>query len=261
MCGYQSRKDRTMLKFIAGFSVGLLPGLILAASIQSHAQLYDFQGNQKEQVVMLSNWSDGQRFSSYNQSPDKARTYFPEGSKVWIWCDGKSSMNQIKKIDTNGNSEWTTINLAEKPVCNSPPLLMSNYTFPRQRWVISKTSDKELIAIQKQLEIEKEFKVTKIISDEKGLFYLVFDPTIPSIYEMGGYRLLDGNLNQISVFEGAPLSPFIDLNNDTVPEFFFPSSDGADAWLYRLFPNLDTENSHYDEFIRQQKKKLSIGDQ
>ncbi|MDH3511202.1 MAG: hypothetical protein OER85_10160 [Gammaproteobacteria bacterium] len=247
-----------MTKFIVGLFFGLLSESAWAAGPQSHAQLYDLKGNQDGQVVMLSNWTEGQRFSTYEESPDAARKYFPEGSKVWIWCDGKSSVNQVKKIDTSGYGGWTTVDLAKKPVCGSTPLLMSNHVFPKQRWSTSNAPEKDVQAIQKKVTIEKGLQVTAINSEEKGSFYLVFDPTISSVYEMGGYRLLNGSMDQISVFEGSPLPPLIDLNNDTFPEFFFPSSDGLDAWIYELFPKLDMENSHYDEFIRNERKRLGI---
>jgi len=243
------------VKFLCFLALTIMPELLLAAGPQGHAQIYDLQGNRKGQVVMLSNWPDGRRLAIYEESPASARRYFSRARPVWIWCDGKSNRNRVKKIDLDG-SGWTTIDLAVTPACNSKPLLMSNYQFPKQRWSAAEGSETDVRAIRKKLKTEEKLRVTKITSEQKGTFYLVFDPRISSSYDSGGYRFLDGHLNQISIFEGAPLSPLVDLNNDSVPEFFFPSSDGLDAWIYQMFPKLDTENSQHDEFIRQKQKEM-----
>jgi hypothetical protein len=122
---------------------------------------------------------------------------------------------------------------------------MSNDEFPTQRWHATDASRQEVAAIRAKLAPGPALKVTKITSDRKGIFFLVFDPSIPAIYDSGGHRLMDERLNQVSVVEQAPLVPLIDLDGDGVPEFFVPSSDGMDAWLYRLFPQVDREMSHY----------------
>jgi hypothetical protein len=233
-----------------------IPAYVFAAGPQSHAQLYDLLGGENGQVVMLSNSVEGHRFSTYEESPSSARKYFPDDARVWISCEGKQSTNQISKIDTSGKLGWTTIDLREKPDCASKPLLMSNHEFPKQSWMTESPSDEESRAIAEKIRGSERAKVTKIVNSKGEVFYLVFDPTISSIYDMGGYRFLDRVLNQISMFEGAPLMPLIDLNGDEVPEFFFPSSDGLDAWLHQLFPRLNTENSLHDKALQPEPPPL-----
>jgi hypothetical protein len=233
-----------------------IPTYVLAAGPQSRAQLYELLGGESDQVVMLSNWVEGYRFSTYEESPDSAREHFSDDARVWISCEGKPSTNQISKIDTSGDLGWTTIDLREKPDCASGPALMSNHEFPKPKWSAEAPSDEESRAIAERTRASERAKVTKIVNSKKEVFYLVFDPTISSIYELGGYRFLDRALKQISVFEGAPLIPLIDLDGDEVPEFFFPSSDGLDAWLYQLFPRLNTESSLHDKALQPEPPPL-----
>lgn len=227
-----------------------MPAYVLAVGPQSHAQLYELAGGESGQVVMLSNHVEEHRFATYEESPDSARKHFLDGARVWISCEGRQSTNRISKIGSGGDFGWTTIDLEEKPDCASKPLLMSNHEFPRQRWMAEAPADEESRAIAEKIRDSDRTKISKIVNSNKEVFYLVFDPAIPSIYDLGGYRFLDRALNQIAVFEGGPLTPLIDLNGDEVPEFFFPSSDGLDAWLHQLFPGANQENSRDEDPLR-----------
>ena len=235
-----------MIKKVLIVSLSLTSALVEAAPLPRDPQVYELKGNHENQVVMLSNWSVGKTFSEYQDYRQLTYKFFSENQPVWIWCQGKTVANTIEKIHTYaaGATTMTSIILADDPGCNENPLLMSNYEFPKQRWQAREVTPKELENIRSKLPSEGNLKVTKIEIEELGVLFLIFDPQIPTIYDTGGYRLLDEQLNQISMFENAPLTPLIDLDNDGVPEFFFPSSDGMDAWLYKLFPHVNREMSH-----------------
>ncbi len=241
-----------MVKKVLIIAVGLIPTLVEAVPPPSDPQIYELKGNHKNQVVMLSNWSVGKTFSAYQDYDQSTHKFFSENQPVWIWCQGKTVANTIEKIHTYtaGATTMTSVILADDPSCNENPLLMSNYEFPKQKWRAREVTPKELQNIQSKLASEANLKVTKLEIEELGVLFLIFDAQMPTIYNTGGYRLLDDQLNQISMFESAPLTPLIDLDNDGVPEFFFPSSDGMDSWLYKLFPHIDLEMSHQYKLIK-----------
>ena len=231
-------------------SLVLISVLVISAFIEASGppgtpQIYSLAGR-KNQVVMLSNWPEGKVFSEYEDHRQATLQFFKPGQDVWISCGKVASANRIENIQTSkAGVGITTVTLARDPGCKEKPWLMSNDEFPTQRWHATDASQQEVAAIRAKLAPRPALKVTKITSDRKGIFFLVFDPSIPAIYDSGGHRLMDERLNQVSVVEQAPLVPLIDLDGDGVPEFFVPSSDGMDAWLYRLFPQVDREMSHY----------------
>lgn len=217
-----------------------------AAGPPGDAQIYDLVGDHNNQVIMLSNWAEGKIFSEFEDYRKSALKYFSENQQVWIWCQGEVIPNKIEKIHTYGESGMTltTVSLSKDTSCNKKPLLMSNYEIPKQTWKTSEISQQEIKSIHEKLATKEKLKITKIKTQGKGIFFLVFDPSIPAIYDSGGYRLLNAQLTQLSMVEGHPLTPLVDLDNDSVPEFFIPSSDGMGAWLYKLFPNLERDISH-----------------
>jgi hypothetical protein len=225
-------------------SVLVIPAFIEAAGPQATPQIYSLAGK-KNQMVMLSNWPEGKVFSRYEDHRGSTLQFFKPGQDVWIWCGKAASTNRIESIQTStAGIGITTVTLEHDPGCRERPSLMSNDEFPKQRWRAGDASQEEVAAIREKLASRQALKVTRITSEQRGTFFLVFDPGIPAIYESGGHRLMDERLNQVSVVEQAPLTPLIDLDGDSVPEFFVPSSDGMDAWLYRLFPKIDREMSH-----------------
>jgi hypothetical protein len=231
-----------VIKRVLLFSFGFLPAFGWALTPPGDPQIYDVLGNHKGQFLMLSNWTERKRFAEYQDYRKLTGKYFSENQRVWIWCKGKSKPNLIKRIthqelDAMG---MTAVDLAVDPGCSEKPLLISNYEFPVQRWSTRKIVDKEREALRMKLNAKSAPKTIKIVSEKQGTFYLVHDPQIAAVYNTGGYRLYDSRLNEISKFAGAPLTPLIDLDGDTVPEFFFPSSDGFGAWLVRMFPRLDS---------------------
>ena len=233
-----------MTRNLVLISVLAIPAFIEAAGPQATPQIYSLAAR-KNQVVMLSSWPEGRVFSRYEDPRKSTRQFFKPGQEVWIRCGNAASTNRIESIRTsNTGIELTTVTLERDPACKEKPWLMSNDEFPRQRWRAADASQQEAAAIRAKLAPRPALKVTTITSDLKGTFFLVFDPGIPAIYDSGGHRLMDERLNQVSVVEQAPLVPLIDLDGDGVPEFFVPSSDGMDAWLYRLFPQVDREMSH-----------------
>jgi hypothetical protein len=234
-----------MFKKMALQLAGLLCVAAHAAGPQGDPQIYSLASPNKDQVVMLSNWPDGKTVAVFNDYNKLSGKFFKPGQTVWVSCGGRISRNQIADI-RNSHDEIATTNfiLETDPRCKRTPLLLSNHPFPKSEWTATQPSQKELAAIRGKFSIGSEVEVTKIVTSRKGVFFSVFDPTIPAIYDVGGHRLLDGKLNQISMVEQAPLTPLIDLDGDSVPEFFFPSSDGFDAWLYRLYPQVDREMSH-----------------
>jgi hypothetical protein len=234
-----------MSRTLVLISVLVIPVFIEVAGPPATPQIYSLAGT-KDQVVMLSNWPEGKVFSRYEDYRKSTPQFFKPGQDVWIRCGEAASTNRIESIQTSkAGIEITTVTLEHDPRCKEKPSLMSNYEFPKQRWRAGDASQEEVAAIRAKVAPRQTLKVTKITSDQKGAFFLVFDPGIPAIYDSGGYRLMDERLNQVSVVDQAPLMPLIDLDGDSVPEFFVPSSDGMDAWLYRLFPKIDRELSHY----------------
>ncbi len=180
---------------------------------------------------MLSNWSKQRAFAAFAAGNEP---HFTEQQRVWVWCGGESSVNKIDKIITGPVA--TEITLASKPKCTSKPQLMSNYDFPKKTWKEEKLSEEILLKIKSKLKVSGELTGTKIVTEKKGTVFLVFDQKIKSIYDAGGFLLLNDQYEQVSKFEGGGLIPLIDLNADSVPEFFVPSSDGTDAWLYEMYP-------------------------
>lgn len=231
-----------MIKKLLILTLCMVPAIVQAAGPQGNPQIYALSGKHSNQVVMLTSWSEGGKFSDFEDYKNITSHFFADGQRVWTWCDGTSHPNSIEKIErTTGAMEITTVKLKETTNCNEKPHLMSNYEFPIQTWSARETSEKDVQAIRQKLASTAKLKVTTITSQTKGVFYLVFDPGIQAVYDIGGYRLLDARYNQISTLAGAPLVPFIDLDNDGVPEFFMPSSDGLDSGLYRMFPRVETE--------------------
>ena len=220
----------------------ITPAVLEAAAPPGDPQIYSLSGTNKNQVVMLSNWPGGKVFSDYEDYGKLTGDFFSRGQAVWVWCDGKSSRNRIEHIQsTEGEMATTSITLESNPACQVKPLLLSNHAIPTQRWSASQASQNEVEAIKSRLSSKAGLEVTKITTGKKDILFLVFDQSIPAVYDTGGCRLLDHKLNQISMIDSAPLTPLIDLNGDDVPEFFCPSSDGMDAWLYQLFPTVNRE--------------------
>lgn len=215
----------------------IFPVSLFAASPQSNPQVYELKGGKKGQIVMLSNWAKGNQFSAF-EAPS---THFTKGQQVWIWCAGRSTSNKIKGISQNANRDFQfTEILLESSSCQKTPQLMSNFDYPPQKWRKAAAAPSDIQRIQVKLKSKKKLQVTKIETEGNRIFFLVFDPEIKSTYDAGGYRLLDGKLTQISTFDGGtPLDPLIDLDGDGVPEFFFPSSDGQDAWIYQMYPKFE----------------------
>ena len=220
----------------------IIPAMVEAVGPPGDPQIYSLSGTNENQVVMLSNWPEGKVFSDYVDYRKLTGDFFSQGQAVWVWCDGTTSQNRIETIQsTEGEMATTSIALERNPACQVKPLLLSNHAIPTQRWSASQASQSEVEAIKKKLSSKVGLKVTKIATGKKEILFLVFDPSIPAIYDTGGCRLLDHKLDQISIIDSAPLTPLIDLNGDDVPEFFYPASDGMDAWLYQLFPTVNRE--------------------
>ena len=215
---------------------------------QSKPQVYDLVTEHQDQIVMLSNWAQGNRFTEYTGYGKSTPKYFSPNQTVWILCAGKSTINKIKKIERY-ETGLTIIELS-KPICKSNPVLLSNYNFPQKSWQEIKPSAQEIKQIKSLLKLKNGIEISKIKTQDFGSFFLVFHPKMKSIYNTGGYYLLDEQLNQVYKFQGALLTPLIDLNNDGMPEFFSPSSDDLDAWIYQLYPKFDDQLSHYDKYIR-----------
>jgi hypothetical protein len=235
-----------MIKKLLILSLGMVPAIVQAVGYQGSPQIYALSGKHPDQVVMLTSWSEGKRFAEFEDDEKIASHFFAKGQRVWTWCDGKSHPNSIENIETKtGGLDITTVYLRETTNCNGKTSLMSNYEFPKQTWNAHETSAKDAQAIRQKLASTAKLKITTITSQTKGTFYLVFEPGIQAENETeddtGGYRLLDARFNQISTWDGDDIVPLIDLDNDGVPEFFMPSSDGMESFLIRMFPRIDTE--------------------
>lgn len=227
-------------------AMSLVPTFVEAASPPGDPQIYPLAGGHKGQVVMLSNWPEGKVFSEYEDHRKSTGDYFQPGQPVWVWCGGAATRNKVATIHTSrGGMEITTLTLERDPGCTAKPWLLSNHEFPKQQWRAAAASTTDIEAIRARLVGKADLAITRITTDQKRVLFLVLDPGIPAIHATGGYRLLDDRLNEIATLEQAPLTPLIDLDGDGVPEFFIPSSDGMGAWLYRLFPAVDTEMSVY----------------
>jgi hypothetical protein len=237
-----------MIKRILFLSLFGVANVADAASPPGDPQIYRLAGAKTGQVVMLSNWPEGKVFSEYEDYRKDTGKFFSPDQKVWVMCQGRFEENQIKSIEKLATGmELTTLKLKNTPNCQSKPILMSNHEFPEQDWNLSQPSPTESQAIQRKLRNLPNIKVQKITTASKGAFFLVFDPSIPSIYDMGGHRLMDKDLKEIAYVEAGPLTPLIDLDSDGVPEFFVPDSDGMGASLCRLYPKVERELSHYYE--------------
>jgi len=237
-------------------AICLVPAAVAAAGIQSDPQIYSLRGGHPGQIVMLSGWSKGKRFAEYEDSRNLTPRFFSMNQAVWTWCEGKSTPNRIERIDSRVvMGQVTTIVLAEKTTCDDKAQLISNHDFPRQRWAAADATEQEVERIQTKLRSAHRLRVTRVVSEVRGVLYLVSDPSIETIHDTGGSRLLDAALNQISMIDSAPLSPLIDLDDDGVPEFYMPSSDGMEAWLVRMFPELNRELSYSDKASAEAPRK------
>lgn len=223
----------------------LVSSKVYAVGPQSDPQIYSLAGQNKNQILMLSAWSVGRIFAEYEDYTNSTEQFFRTGQEVWIRCAEKTTKNRIAELRmSRGEMVTTALVLEDDPGCERAPVLLSNHPYPKQDWAATEPSHGEIEAIRAKLGSEAKLEVTKIATGQKGSFFLVLDPRIPSIYDVGGHRLLDEECNEVGMIDQAPIVPFIDLDGDSVPEFFVSSSDGLDAWLYRLYPQVDREMSH-----------------
>jgi hypothetical protein len=164
-------RRETVIKKLLILTLCMVPAIVQAAGPQGNPQIYALSGKHSNQVVMLTSWSEGGKFSDFEDYKNITSHFFADGQRVWTWCDGTSHPNSIEKIErTTGAMEITTVKLKETTNCNEKPHLMSNYEFPIQTWSARETSEKDVQAIRQQLASTAKLKVTTITSQTKGVF-------------------------------------------------------------------------------------------